>query len=198
MSKKYIKEKLEGGIEITVFTQVPSDIGDRIEVDESELQGKNPDKCRINAQGKVYEDPSIITPQELNDQTKRSEVVLLTEFLTWADKCKGKIIAGNNCWFDWYFLYYAVQRYPYLEWIISHRVIDLHSLCYAHHLKRKIKLPEKLITDLILKYVGLHEEPKPHNALTGAKMEAEAFSRLLNGKNLIKEFEKYPIPTYLL
>ena len=135
---------------------------------------------------------------KLNDQTKRSEVVLLTEFLTWADKCKSKIIAGNNCWFDWYFLYYAVQRYPYLEWIISHRVIDLHSLCYAHHLKRKIKLPEKLIPDLILKYVVLHEEPKPHNALTGAKMEAEAFSRLLNGKNLIKEFEKYPIPTYLL
>jgi len=137
------------------------------------------------------------TKEKLNDQTKKSEVVLLTEFLTWADKCKDKIISGNNSGFDWYFLNYAVQRYPYLEWIFSRRVIDLHSLCYAHHMKRKIQLPEKVITDTIFKYVGLPDEPKPHNALTGAKMEAEAFSRLLHGKNLIKEFEKYSIPAYL-
>ena len=77
MSKRYIKEMLSGGIEITVFTQVPADIGDRIEVDESELEGKNPDKCRINVQGKVYEDPTIITKKELDEQLKNKTKVKL-------------------------------------------------------------------------------------------------------------------------
>ena len=70
MSKKYIRNRSGGGIEITVFLNTPSDIGERIEIDESELQGKNADKCRINSQGKVYEDQTIITNQELNEQLK--------------------------------------------------------------------------------------------------------------------------------
>ncbi len=51
--------------------------------------------------------------------------------------------------------------------------------------------------DTILVYAGLPEETKPHNALTGAKMEAEAFSRLLFGKNLLQEFAHYSIPEFL-
>ena len=46
-------------------------------------------------------------------------------------------------------------------------------------------------------YVGLPPEPKPHHALTGAKVEAEALSRLLFGKILLKEFAHYEIPKYL-
>lgn len=45
---------------------------------------------------------------------------------------------------------------------------------------------------------GLPNEPIPHNALTGAKMEAEAFSRFIYGKSFFKEFENYPVPHYLL
>ena len=38
------------------------------------------------------------------------------------------------------------------------------------------------------------EEPKPHNALTGAKSHAEVISRLLYDKKLLPEFEQFEIP----
>lgn len=64
--------------------------------------------------------------------------------------------------------------------------------------KRGLTIPMKngraeLSSDAIFTYVGLPTEPKPHHGLTGAKLEAEAFSRILYGKNLLSEFEKYPI-----
>jgi len=48
--------------------------------------------------------------------------------------------------------------------------------------------------DKILNYVGLPDEPRPHNGLCGAKLEAEAFSRLVNDKSLLEEYGKYSIP----
>ena len=48
--------------------------------------------------------------------------------------------------------------------------------------------------DTILVYVGLLEEPKPHNGLRGAKLEAEAFSRLFYDKPLLEEYRSFPIP----
>jgi hypothetical protein len=65
-------------------------------------------------------------------------------------------------------------------------------------IKRGLPVPHKndrsdLSLDTILKYVGLPEEPKPHIGLNGAKYEAECFSRLLYGKNLLPEFAKYPV-----
>lgn len=67
---------------------------------------------------------------------------------------------------------------------------------------RHLEIPRKnkktnIKLDYILTLVGLPEEPKPHNALTGAKVEAEAFSRLLFGKNLLKEFTQYTLPENL-
>jgi hypothetical protein len=51
--------------------------------------------------------------------------------------------------------------------------------------------------DKVLTYVGLSAEPKPHGALTGAKMAAEAFSRFIYGKPLYSEFEQFAVPDYL-
>jgi len=47
---------------------------------------------------------------------------------------------------------------------------------------------------IILCYVGLPDEPSPHNALTGAVVEAEALSRLLYDKPLLPEFKHLPVP----
>jgi hypothetical protein len=46
----------------------------------------------------------------------------------------------------------------------------------------------------VMVYCGIPEEPTPHNALTGAKAHAEVISRLLYGKKLLPEFEKFEIP----
>ena len=83
----------------------------------------------------------------------------------------------------------------------NYRTIDLHSLCFIHALKRGIKNLKNNSSNLgsndILNYTGLPSEPNPHNALIGTKCEAEAFSRLVFGKKLLKEFDIYEIPEYL-
>jgi len=50
-----------------------------------------------------------------------------------------------------------------------------------------------LNSDRIMQYVGIPAEIHPHNALNGAKISAEALSRLLYNRNLLSEFEKYPV-----
>lgn len=37
----------------------------------------------------------------------------------------------------------------------------------------------------------------PHNALEDAKLEAECFSRMAYGRNLLEEYKKFPLPDYL-
>ena len=117
------------------------------------------------------------------------------------DGVENRTIAGENPSFDRDFLKASAQRCE-IKWLISHRTIDLHSLAYASYLKRGLNLPVKdermdLNADRIFNYVGLPAEPRPHRALVGAKMEAEAFSRLIYGKVLLKDFESCPVPDYL-
>ena len=57
-----------------------------------------------------------------------------------------------------------------------------------------VKHHSSLNLDAVLNYCGIPEEPKPHNALTGAKCNAEVISRLLNNKKLLPEFEQFDIP----
>ncbi len=49
----------------------------------------------------------------------------------------------------------------------------------------------------ILKFCGLEDNRKAHNALEDAKLTAECFSRLIYGKSLLKEFSQYKLPEYL-
>lgn len=122
----------------------------------------------------------------------------MEEFLDWAHGCEEKTIAGENPKFDLNFLADSAKRSG-LKWNLGYRSVDVHTLCYAHQLNRNKKLPKKegysnLSLDKTLKYCGLPEEPKPHNALIGAKLEAEAINRLLYGNCLLKEYEQYRIP----
>jgi DNA polymerase III epsilon subunit-like protein len=59
------------------------------------------------------------------------------------------------------------------QWPFGHRSVDLHSVAFS-------KLGKSLSLDGILIAVGLQPEPKPHNALTGARLERDAFKRLLS------------------
>jgi hypothetical protein len=55
-----------------------------------------------------------------------------------------------------------------------------------------------ITSDAVYGYVGMEKEPQPHNALTGAKMEAEAISRLIFGRGLLSEFKSRAIPARLM
>jgi len=124
--------------------------------------------------------------------------MLMKEFTGWAYKIKDITIAGENPRFDLNFIAASLERYK-LENKFGYRTYDLHSVCYNYHVMHKISIPLKdnysgITLDYTLRFVGLPEEPKPHNGLRGAKLEAEAFSRMFYGKSLFKEYGIYPVP----
>ncbi len=162
------------------------------------------EECRIWKGAQISEEALHIngfTRAQVQDPRRKSLEDLMKAFLAWATNASDPTLAGANVYFDLSFLKVSAQRYT-LEWIFSYRTIELQSLYYVHVLKRTIQAAEKFSrpersTDKILKYVGLPEEPKPHIGIVGAKMEAEAFSRLISGKGLLPEYQQYPIPPYL-
>lgn len=137
------------------------------------------------------------TEAECRDPKRKSETELITEFYAWIQQISDKTIAGQNVSFDAQFLNQALIRAG-IEWRFSFRTLDLHAVVYAQFIKEGREVPLKhdqsgLSLDKILTAFGLPEEPKPHIALNGAKYEAEVFSRIIRGKNLLPEFEQYPI-----
>lgn len=103
---------------------------------------------------------------------------LYMDFLRWAviDTKREPLLAGQQVGsFDIRFLR-AIADDPdqgiIPTWPFGHRSVDLHSVAYA-------KLRKSLSLDGILQALGLAPEPKPHNALTGARLERDAFKLLL-------------------
>jgi hypothetical protein len=75
----------------------------------------------------------------------------------------------------------------------------VHSLVWLHMASRGVSIPMKNHHSAInlgtaLAYVGLPEEPKPHNALTGAYCHAEVISRIAYTKKLLPDFSSFDIP----
>ncbi len=141
------------------------------------------------------------TWEEVNALPKSLEEGL-KEFEKWMAGVGEHTLAGQNiAHSDLTFLETSYERYD-MNHIFAHRSIDTHTLAYMHLVKRGETPPvEKgrsaMGSTFIQNYVGIPEEPKPHNALNGAKVAAEAISRLLYGKNLLPEFAENPVPEYL-
>jgi DNA polymerase III epsilon subunit-like protein len=132
---------------------------------------------------------------------KQSDQDLLYKFMGWALKTGEVTIAGQNVSTDRDFIRECAKRYR-VDWPFAHRTVDLHSVAYAVYMRLGDNMPRinkhsALSLDAIAKFCGLDEEPKPHNGLTGALFETEAFSRLMFGKKLLPEFDRYEIPKKL-
>ncbi len=167
----------------------------------------NPEKrlyeeCRIWEGAHIMDDALAVngfTKEQITDPNKKTLEEIITAFLAWIEGIEGdRTIAGQNPSFDRDFLQTSAERY-HLNWPLAYRTIDVHTICYMHQIKRGLNIPivhnrSALDLDAILRYVGLPDEPSPHNALTGALVEAEALSRLLYDKPLFPEFKHLPIP----
>lgn len=165
-------------------------------------------ECRIF--DGAYIDPVALkingfTLEQINDAKKMSLEQLMKEFISWSTNpnIKSRILAGHNVGqFDFQFLLQSAKRYS-LKWPFGHRVRDLHTTCLNHIEIRGLIVPLKdgrtsnVDSTYCFNYVGLPDEPEPHNALTGAKMAAEALSRLIYGKKLLEEFREFEVPSYL-
>ena len=170
---------------------------------------ENPDntfyiECQIRDRAEVTDEALWIngfTKEEIKDKKKKTVKEAVEEFIEWTTDIEDRTIAGGNPAFDRDFIKESAELYD-LDYKFSHRTVDLHSIAYSHYLKRGEEPPRRakrtgLNVDKILNYVGLPDEPRPHNALIGAKIEAEAFSRLIYGEKLFKEYKKYKLPSYL-
>ncbi|MEM0143859.1 MAG: 3'-5' exonuclease [Candidatus Parvarchaeum sp.] len=162
-------------------------------------------ECQIEKDKEYAEDALNVNgfkKETLNDPKKKTLERVLNEFIEWLKPLADKTIGGHNVNFDAGFLNYSLKRYN-IDFSFGHRVVDTHSLVYASLLRRGLDIPLKnertdINSDYVFNYVGLPSEPKPHNALNGAKMEAESLSRLIFGKELLNDYKIYPIPVYLL
>lgn len=110
--------------------------------------------------------------------------VVMYNFYTWVNKVKlNTVLGGHNPRFDLDFLNESIkkcgQKLPF-----SYRTVDLHSMAYSHfYMDPTMKDEEKnhLTSNEIYKRLNMKTEPKPHNALNGAKYETEALYKLILG-----------------
>ncbi|MBI4067931.1 hypothetical protein HY413_00800 [Candidatus Kaiserbacteria bacterium] len=161
------------------------------------------DECRIWDEAHVMDEALEVngfTQDEVSDPKKKTEAELVRGFLAWSNGVGERTLAGQNVSFDRDFVKAAANR-AHIDYDLAYRTIDTHTLAWMHMVKRGIKPPidpvkqhSKLNLDAVLNYVGIPNEPEPHNALTGALCHAEVVSRLLYDKPLLSEFSQYAIP----
>jgi len=142
--------------------------------------------------------------EDCKDPNKQSQAELMADFKKWIEETDGdQILAGQNAYFDREILNTSFRRAG-IDFVFHFRIVELHSIAFFDFMRRDIDPPLKeegisaLSLDRILNYVGLPQEPKPHNALTGAKVEAEALSRMIHGKALLDEFIGFSVPDRFL
>lgn len=161
-------------------------------------------ECRAFDGAKIEDEALAVngfTREQATDPAKPTEAEAIHKCIEWTQNLSDITLAGQNVSYDRDMLRYAAQRAKHTSYPFAHRTIDSHTLAWMHMVKRGLTPPinpEKrhsaLNLDAVLQYCGIPEEPKPHNALTGAKSHAEVISRLLYDKKLLPEFEQYVIP----
>lgn len=138
---------------------------------------------------------------EINDPEKSTLAEALSQWLDWAMAIGDRTLAGHNPNFDYGMLQFACRKHQ-LGWPFGFRTVDLHALAFGRFLTQNLEVPSYggssgISTDKVFELVGLPPEPKPHQGLVGAKMETEAFGRLIYGRNLLPEYRSYEVPPFL-
>lgn len=160
------------------------------------------EECRIWDGAEVSEEALAVngfSKEEIADGSKQSEGDLMRAFIAWAtDRPEDRTLAAQNVTFDRLFLEAACARAG-IEYPFAHRTLDVHSLVWMHMRSRGEVPPIEnhhsgINLSYALTYAGLPEEPKPHNALTGALCHAEVIARIAYTKNLLPDFSTFPIP----
>ena len=171
----------------------------------------NPEKqfygeCRLE-EWMTYTDEALwvngFKKEDLYNPEKKSIKEMIGEFDEWLQTCSTpQLLVGQNPKSDIDFLKTSYDIAD-IEYPLGHRSIDTHSVVFMKHLQlgKKILIEKwmyKINLDESLRFVWIRWwEPRPHNALTGAKCEAEVVSRVIYGKKLLPEFENIDMPDYL-
>ncbi len=159
------------------------------------------DECRMWDGAKIEDEAIAIndfSEEDAKDPSKKSEAELIAAFFAWAENIEEQTLAAQNVSFDHSFLAAAARR-AHIDFPFAKRTLDLHSLAWLHmtmngEVPPSVHHHSGLDSKSVLLYCGLPEEAKPHNALTGALWHAEVISRVAYNKNLLPEYNAFPIP----
>lgn len=139
--------------------------------------------------------------EELRDRSKQSQKKLLENLFEWSKSCRVVNCGCENPQFDHSFIRIKSKKYS-LKFPFPHRAFDLHSTAqnryfqiYGDFLLKGGKSDMELSN--ILTFAGMQDNRGKHNALEDSELEAECFSRLYSGKNLIPKYAGFLIPEYL-
>jgi DNA polymerase III epsilon subunit-like protein len=197
-----------------------------IAVLDIETSGLSPDRCAILSIGivsygervnefyreyypfdgaEIVEESMKINGLDL-DKIKRDSVNdpknVVDDVRSFLQDSRCNVTAGQNPSFDRNFVNAYAERYD-IDFRLPIWMLDMHSVCMAYMLQRGIDIPKRdnvglfLSGDRILEFAGLGAEPKPHNALNGARYEFEALCRLIYGKSVLPQFSNLPVPEIL-
>lgn len=139
-----------------------------------------------------------IDEKDIYNPERKSLGKALKSFEDWVNGVKVRSFAGHNPNFDVGFLRAAMEEKGIQRrWQFGHRLVDLYSTAISAYLSEGIKIPLDqesgrygIDSNSIFNSVGLPKEPKPKTGIMGAKMEAEAYSRLVFGTSLFPDLEK--------
>jgi len=160
------------------------------------------DECRAWDGARISDEALAIngfTREQATDPSTKTEAELIEAFVAWAtDRPQDRTLAAQNVAYDRAFVEAACHRAG-IEFPFAHRTIDIHTLAWAHMLAHGVTPPVEnhhsaINMSAALAYCGLPEEPKPHNALTGALAHAELIARMAYGKKLLPDYQDFDIP----
>lgn len=159
------------------------------------------DECCIWDGAEVKDEALAIngfSREEITDASRKSEAELVSAFVSWALTRPECTLAAQNVSFDFEFVRAACER-AHIEFPFAKRTIDVHSLVWMHLKREGREVPlqkhhSAISLDYALQYCGLPQEPRPHNALTGAYAHAEVISRVAYNKPLLQDYSSFPIP----
>ena len=189
------------------------------------LENKFLQESKIDDEDLVHEGALKVTgktEKELRDENKQTQKELISNYLSWAKKCKNKLIIGHNIGWDLNFIQNKCLDYGLMKEFREaggQRGIDTHVIAQKKYFeihgeyllqengKSNMNLSNVLkfcgIPDLRIKVEETGErdiikkQGSSHNALEDCKLTAEAFSRLVYRKNLFPEYSKFEIPRVL-
>jgi DNA polymerase III epsilon subunit-like protein len=171
-------------------------------VDLDEPENQFYDECRAWDGAELHPDALAVngfSQVEARSLEKKSEAEVVAAFVAWAtDRPKDRTLAAQNVSFDYEFVRAACERAG-IDFPFAKRTIDVHTLAWAHMVGQGKAPPiEKhhsaLSSKAIQEHCGIPEEPKPHNALTGAVWHAEAIARMAYNTSIAPEYAQFPIP----
>jgi DNA polymerase III epsilon subunit-like protein len=111
--------------------------------------------------------------EDISPGKKQPPDELYWKFVLWTHHLEGdRILAGHNIGhFDILFLERIHNSGWFPKWGFGFRTVDLHSVAYS-------VLHKSLSHSDICRALGIEPEPKPHNALYGARSERAALMEL--------------------